>query len=245
MADTKQTKLPKPVLDYLETVVAVAKTAGIDNVIIEEGKVRAIDDDKTVVIFQTEDVPDLPFGSIGLSRIGSFSSRYEIAKAAKDFAVDATIDSSNEDEPTFVRSLLLKGKGVKIDYRCANPKTIQAPKALADTITHKVKMTADAVAMMTKGQSAMAADEVTFIGDADGMSFEIRDNNSDVFAYKITDDVDLENGHTVADFFHKYPIKLIVPLFKQNPDGYFYLTTKGMMYISVNDINVVVLPRSN
>jgi hypothetical protein len=237
-------KLSQEVLDYIEKVVNVAKTAGIDNIIIEKDKVRAIDDDKNVVIFQTTDVPKFPFGAIGLNRISVFASRYDIAKASKDFSVEATIDDTADDEPSFVRSLLLKGKGVKIDYRCANPKTIQAPKALNDTITHKVQMTADAVQMLTKGQSAMAADEVAFAGNKNSVSLEMKDNNSDVFEYTFGDTVLLENGHKVADFHHRYPIKIINPLFKQNPDGYFTLSSRGMMNIVVNDINVFVLPRS-
>jgi hypothetical protein len=237
-------KLTKEILDYIETVVGVARTAGIDNIIIEKDKVRAIDDDKTVVMFQDEDVPALPFGTIGLNRIGVFSSRYDITKAAKDFSVDATIDDSNTSEPSFVRSLLLKGKGIKIDYRCANPKNISAPKALSDTISHRVKMTGDAVQMLAKGQAAMGAEEVSFIGSDDGVVLEMSDVNSDVLSYKFADVVDLENGAKAPDFTHKYPIKTIVPLFKQNPDGYFYLTTRGMMKVTVNNINVFVLPRS-
>lgn len=244
MADPKLTKLTPDILGYFETIVDVAKTAGIDNIIIEKDKVRAIDDDKTVVIFQEKDVPKLPFGTIGLNRISVFGSRYDIAKAAKDFEVLATIDDTADDEPSFVRSLLLKGKGVKVDYRCANPKTISAPKALNDTITHKVRMNGDAVQMLTKGQSAMSADEVAFIGGKDGVTLEIKDNNSDVLSYAIADKVELENGHKIADFVHRYPIKTIVPLFKQNPDGDFYLSSRGMLKIIVNGITVFVLPRS-
>ncbi len=244
MADLKLTKLSKQTLDYIETVVSVAKTAGIDNIIIEQDRVRGLDDDKTVLILQTEDVPTFPFGAIGLTRIGVFASRYEIAKTAKDFTVEANIDDTINGEPSFVRGLLLKGKGVKIDYRCANPKTIQAPKALNDTITHKVKMSSDAVQMLSKGQAAMSADEAIFVGTEDGVSLEIKDNNGDSLVYDITDDISLENGHKVSDFYHRYPIKVISPLFKQNPDGYFYLSSKGMLYIDVNGINVVVLPRS-
>lgn len=237
-------KLTKEILDYIELVVGVAKTAGIDNIIIEKGKVRAIDDDKTVVLFQEENVPVLPFGTIGLNRISVFSSRYDIAKAASDFSIEATIDDTKDDEPSFVRSLLLKGKGIKIDYRCANPKTISAPKALSDEISHRVKMTAEAVQMLNRGKDAMGAEEVSFIGSKDGVVLEMSDVNSDVLTYKFADVVDLENNAKAPDFTHKYPIKTISPLFKQNPDGFFYLTTRGMMKVTVNNINVFVLPRS-
>jgi hypothetical protein len=240
----KTEKLSRSVLDYIEKIVGVAKIAGIDTIILEEGKVRGIDEDHTVFILQEKDVPDLPFGAIGMTRIGVWSSRYDIAKATTGHSIEAAIDDEGKDEPSFVRSLTLKGKGIKIDYRCANPKTIKSPRQLADPITHRVQMTADAVNMLTRGQSAMSADDVSFFGSATGVCLEMKDNNSDALTYEFADTISLENGHTVVDFHHHYPIKTLTALFKQNPDGYFQLTTKGMMIITVNDITVVVFPRS-
>lgn len=240
----KTEKLSKTVLDYIEKVVGVAKLAGIDTVIIETDRVRGVDDDKTVFILQNEDVPDLPFGAMGMTRISVWSSRYDIAKSTASYSVEANIDDENKDEPSFVRSLSLKGKGIKIDYRCANPKTIKSPREIADPITHRIKMTSDAVNMMTRGQAAMAAEEVSFFGSKTGVCLEMKDTNSDALTYEFADTIDLENGHTVVDFHHRYPLKTITALFKQNPDGHFLLTTKGMMFITVNDINVVVFPRS-
>ena len=240
----KTEKLAKPVLDYIEKIVGVAKLAGIDTIILEEGRVRGVDDDKTVFILQKENVPDLPFGAIGMTRINVWSSRYDIAKASASYSVEATIDDEDKDSPSFVRSLTLKGKGVKIDYRCANPKTLKSPREIPDPITHRIKMTNDAVNMMTKGQSAMAAEEVSFFGSKTGVCLEMKDNNSDALNYEFSDTVGLENGHTVVDFHHRYPLKTITALFKQNPDGHFLITTKGMMFITVNDITVVVFPRS-
>lgn len=246
----KTEKLSKTVLDYIEKVVGVAKLAGIDTVIIETDRVRGVDDDKTVFILQNDDVPDLPFGAMGMTRISVWSSRYDIAKSTASYSVEANVEDAVTDpktgvvEPSYVRSLALKGKGIKIDYRCANPNTIRSPREIADPITHRIKMTADAVNMLTRGQSAMAADEVGFFGSKTGVCLEMKDTSSDALTYEFADTFDLENGHTVVDFHHRYPLMTITALFKQNPDGHFLLTTKGMMFITVNDITVVVFPRS-
>ena len=79
--------LDKQSLAYITNVVNTARMVDIDDVIIEPGKVRAIDENKTVVLFQDTDVPEMPFNSIGLNRINVFLSRLGIAKTQEDFKV--------------------------------------------------------------------------------------------------------------------------------------------------------------
>lgn len=238
-------KVDQQSLAYIQNVVTTAELVKIGSIIIEPGRVRAIDEDRTVVIFQEKDVPDMPFGSIGLNRIDVFSSRFQIAKTFDGFEIDATVEDSNPDAP-FARALNMKGKKMKVDYRCANPATIQAPKVLNDTLKHRVRMSPEAVLLMQKGASAMGSDELTLIGDKDGVSMEISDINSDKLAYAFADVVDnvVDGDGDSANFIHKYPIKTITTLFKTNPDGYFYLTSRGMLKIVVNNLDVLVLPRT-
>lgn len=238
-------KVDQQSLAYIQNVVNTADLVKISNIIIEPGKVRAIDADRTVVIFQDKDVPDLPFGSIGLNRIDVFASRYSIARTFDGFEIDATVEDSNPDTP-FARALTMKGKKMKVDYRCANPATIQAPKVLNDTIKHRIRMSPEAVLLMQKGASAMSSDEITFVGTSEGVTMEISDINSDKLAFSFADrvdNVDTEDGDS-ANFIHKYPIKTVTTLFKTNPDGYFYLTSRGMLKIVVNNLDVLVIPRT-
>lgn len=245
MADPKQTTLSPETIKYIERAVNVARLANIDNLIIETGKVRASDEDATVFICHDENIPAFPFGAIGLTRLGVFASRLDIATGIGSAKVEAVIDDSSETEPSFVRSLTFKAKGFKVDYRCANPKTIKAPKSIKDPIHHSCDMNASGVMMMTKGQSAMAADEAVLVGGKDGVKLEIRDVNSDALVFDICDTVTLEDGCSTPDFYHRYSIKVITNLFKQNPDGRFYITSKGILKISVDDFTVFVMPRSD
>lgn len=246
MADTKQIKLSSETIAYLEKAIAVARTADLDNLIVETGRVRAADEDVTIFICHDSDVPDLPFNAIGMTRLGVFSSRLDIAKSVGDATIEATVDVSNP-EATFVRALQIKGKGVKVDYRCANPAMIKAPKKVADPRAYSATMTAAAVQMMVKGQSAMSADDIVLIGSMDGVSMEIKDNNSDAMTYLIDDMVTVESDGPAKspDFFYRYPIKAITALFKQNQDGRFYITSKGILVISVDDLTVFVMPRND
>lgn len=237
-------KIDQASLAYIQNVVRTAELVKIGNIIIEPDRVRAIDEDRTVVLFQDKNVPVMPFGAVGLNRIDVFSSRYELAKSNSGFSIDIVVEA-NDPANTFARSITMKADGMKIDYRCANPATIAAPKALNDAVKYKVKMTAEAVLNIQKGQSAMGADELTFVGNSDGVSFEMSDINSDKLEYKFADKVETVDGtEGEAKFIHKYPIKTLFPLFKANPDGYFYLTTRGMMKVVVNNLDIYVLPRT-
>lgn len=232
-------KLDVNTIAYIQKVVKTAQLVGIDNVIIEPNLTRAIDDDKTVVLFQDENVPDMPFGSIGLNRISVFMSRLDIAKTQEGF----TIESDSPEGSEFVRSLTMKAKGVKIDYRCANPTTIQAPRQVNDTLKYRIPLNAEGIVLLQKGQTAMSADTVTIVSNNSGVAFEIVDINSDIFSHTFTTKVETLTDDTNINFAHRYPIKTLLPLFKQNVDGYFEVGQKGILSISVQGLTLFVLPQ--
>ena len=225
-------RLDQDTLTYIKNVVETGQMVGIDNVIIETGKVRAINDEKSVVMFQEENVPDIDF-NIGLNRVGVFLNRLEVARTQENFAVDVATDDNGE----FARSFTMTGKGFKVDYRCANPKTIAAPKKVNDEMLHEIHLTAQAVYMLQKGQTAMGADVVSLICNEDGITFEFVDGNSDKFTHTFTTEGSEES------FTYMYPIKILLPLFKYNAENTFRIGRKGMLNVVVNNLNIFVLPQ--
>ena len=65
-------KLNVELIQYIETLVKTARSVGIEDLIIEPDLIRGMDEDQTIVLFHSTDVPVLPFTSIGLSRISTF-----------------------------------------------------------------------------------------------------------------------------------------------------------------------------
>lgn len=238
-------KLSSESLSFIQRVVNTADLVKIESIIIEPNVVRAIDDNHTVFILQTQDVPDMEFGSIGLNRTNVFTSRFELGKTMTDFAVEATVEGK-DPALMYARALTMKAKGIKVDYRCANPSLIKAPKQLHDTPAYQVQIDPEVVLMMQKGQAAMSADEITFIGNDTGVFFEMSDINADKMNYSFTnaalrlDDED----DTPVDFVHSYALKTLLPLFKINPTGCFSLTTQGILKIVINGLDVYVMPRT-
>lgn len=230
-------KLDKNTVAYIQTVIETAKLVGIDAVIIEPNLVRAIDDNNTVVINQNKDVPDMPFGSIGMNRLDVFTARYDVAKTQENFTIEAEVDDGSQ----FVRQIIMKAKGMKIDYRCANPAAIKAPKQVNDVLKYRVTVPTEVIVNLHKAHSAMKSEIVSVISDV-GVSFELSDLNNDVFKYQFADKVDvLTDGN--GKFAHRYPVKTLLPLLKQNTTGFFEIGAKGIAAFQLNGLKVFVLPQ--
>lgn len=233
--------LPEDQIKFINTVVNTAQSINIENIIIEPGAVRAIDENRTVVLYQNTNVPNFDFGTIGLSRTSLFSSRIELIKDRTGFYMDSTV--KDDDDKKYAQILKMISDDTKITYRCANPESIQAPKAINDTIVYQVQLNAEAVGLLQRGSAAMGSDIVTIIGSEDSVSFECGDVTGDTFAHTFTSSVVMLEGENNTNFSHNYLVKTILALFKQNPDGIFEIGTKGILRISINDLNVYVLPQ--
>ena len=231
-------KLDADALGYIKNVVETGQIVGIDNVVIEPGKVRAMNDDKTVVLFQEENVPDIGF-SVGLNRIGTFLNRLDVARTQDSFAVNVITDDCDE----FARSFTMTAKGFRVNYRCANPKTVAAPKKVNDEMIYSIQLTGQAVYMLQKGQSAMGADVVSLICNDEGVTFQFEDVNSDKFAHTFTEEVKQLGDGAETSFTYKYPIKVLLALFKKEPEAVFKIGRKGMLNVVVNTLNIFVLPQ--
>lgn len=219
-------------LNYIKNVVETGQMIGIDNVIIESGQVRSINDEKSVVLFQEENVPDLGF-NVGLNRVGVFLNRLEVARTQENFSVSVKTDDNGD----FARSFTMTGTGFKVDYRCANPKTISAPKKINDEMLHEIELTPHAVYMLQKGQTAMGSDVVSLICNNEGITFQFVDGNDDKFSHRFTTEGSEES------FTYKYPIKILLPLFKHDTENSFRIGRKGMLNIVVNNLSIFVLPQ--
>lgn len=233
-------------ITFIQTVIETAKIAEIDSVIIEPGAVRAADVDKTTLIFQ-QNTPTFQFNTLGINRLDLFRARFNIIKNLDNFSVQATTSTSKIDqkEVTFVRSLIMTGAGTKIDFRCANPATIAAPKSLLDPNKYQLSMNAIGVQRISQAISAMQCDSITLKADSGKLLLIAADVNNDQFQYKFENPISLTGSEQISagdDFEFKYPAKKIATLFKANPVCNFLITSRGMIKISVNNLTTVTFP---
>lgn len=234
-------KISKEITDYIRNAAKVAKLVGIESVAIETNLVRAMDDNKTVVICHTDGVPDLPFDGIGIGRLDVFVSRFSLADGREQFTTEAEVDTRSGQKQ--VSQLTFKAKNIKVDYRCANSATIKAPKVIKDPMKYEFALTADAVDTLVKAQGAMGVEYVTIVSDEKkGMCFELVDTNNDVFAFEFSDQAVSIDEREDSSFVHRYPIKTLISLFKQDSTQTVEVSEKGIMKVTISGLNVFVLP---
>lgn len=236
---------------FIENVLRTAQLVGITNIVAAPEGVAGIDDDKKVLMLEMNNVPEFPFGSIGINRIDVFLSRLSLAKSCDNFAAEFETATDQKTESQFARQIIFKGNGVKVEYRCAAPKIVlaaindkaQFPKSLNDPRRYSVNLTPEAALLLSKAQTAMSADVVTLVSDDDGVHFKLSDINSDEFVHTFAKEPKLVGEKTpTTEFSHMYPVKLLMPLFKQNSQATMFIGQKGTLSMSVNNLNVIVFP---
>lgn len=251
-------KLTTKEIEFIQGVISTAKLVDIESVIIEPGKIRGIDENHTVVMFQDNGVMDMSFGSIGLNRLDTFNSRLVLVKDQPKFEVEAitvgedvnigfdVYDSNiHKKPPMWIRSINMKANKTKIEFRGASPQTIRAPKERSGVARYKIDINPELVNMIQKGQSAMKTKDVTFKGNENGVLMIISDDNGDNLEYKFTDFIHSLDGSNVPSFSYTYPTNLVLSIFKTNPAGFFSLTARGSLIFEVNNIDIFVLAKSS
>lgn len=233
-------KLEKEEIVQLQSILTAAQVIGVDDIVIEPDKIRAMDEKKTVVIFHQSDIPQFGFGSLGLTRINSFMKRVDIVKSQENFIID-TMESQ---DGSWVQSLLLKAKGTKIQHNCNKPEIIQVPKQIGDAMTYQLHLNAEGVMMLQKGRDAMKGNENVIIqSNSDGVCFKFSDDSGDNFTYTFADEVVNINGGKGTDFITKLPTKTLLSMFKTNTEGTIEIGGKGTLKFNVEGFDVYVLPR--
>lgn len=233
-------KITPELVKYIQTAINVAQMVGIEELIIEPGMVRGMDVARTVAIIQDTDVPELPCGALGITRLKVLESRINVVGSMEDFVVEVTV----KDGTKHAFSLSLKAKGTKIDYRCGDPTLIQAKKKINDPLVYKVKITPEAVELLQKGMSAMSTKTVAVICNSEGVSFELVDNNNDVFKHVFANSVEFLGEAQTANppkFAYRYSAPLLLSVLKKGATE-FDVGSVGLLKVKVEGLNVLLIP---
>ena len=240
-------KLDKENVEYIFNVVKTADIIGIESIIIEPGMVRSMNDSRTVGLWTDKDVPDMPFGSIGITRLHDLKTRIAIVENMDDFNLEVSADDDDNYAKQLVLTSKVKGKKLKIDYRCGDPRRITAPKVLNDIDCFAVELSPEAVTLYQKGLTAMGATDVSIVSN-EGVSFVFSDIANDIYNHTFADNVELipnSEGEVESStkFAHRYPAKTLLSLFKNNQEAKFTVCKRGMIKFPLNGLTVFVLPK--
>lgn len=229
-------KLTEDVLEIIILAVNTAKLIDIEEVIIDKSGIRALHPDRIAVLLFKYDLSDfLPFESIGINRLSTFIQRISIIKDIQNINVDCEVDNNNN-----AKSLKFYNEKLSISYKCANISTIKAPKNVMEVFNTEVHFTEESFNILSKAFNIMKSETFTLINDKNGIRFELTDSNNDIFSYNFSNIVKNDNNSVFA---HKYPIKIFLPILKQNPDSLLQIGEKGVLKVNVKNIDIMILPK--
>lgn len=234
----------------LTTIIDTATLAGIDDIAIMEDIIKGMDNDHNVVI--VSDLPtDYDIADVGLGRLSILANRLSMLREQAKFEVSAEY-KTNGNNSEFIKTLNMKGGGIKMSYQCQNPHLINAPKKIKDTYLFTIQLSKEDVNTLVKGSKAMGSgsDYIIFEYDGKKMSFEIGDVSGDVFTYSTNVTVTPHKDNAKQDvktFKTTYNVNKLLPLMRAactENDMTFTVGKKGMLHLNINGLDVYTTPQS-
>ena len=149
-------KLAKPIVKMLTDLMSIASKLGTSSIIIEPGAVRAIDENRSVVVL-SEHAVELPFASLAISRVDLLAKRLAIASGDLDISFEAH-ESTDQ-----VIALKIKSGRASVDFRCVSAASIKVPKVIAEEFNTTLTIDDEAATNLAKGRSMMGASVATLL----------------------------------------------------------------------------------
>lgn len=229
-------KLEAPTIEYITQAVTTAQLLGMESICIESTIIRAMLEDRSVFLLHTDNIPELPFEAVGITRLPQFLSRIKLVEDKDKFTIDSTIIN---DE---VKSLMMKCTGTKIDFKCASPAKVAAPRKFKDQPAFSMTMDQGTIDILKQSENAMKTDTLTIISNNELVCIEMNDVNNDVFRHQIDSEVTSLNEESIL-FAHRYPSKLLISLLRHTGETPIEICSQGSLKININGFDIFVLPK--
>lgn len=232
------TKLTKATTKLLRESIRTAAALGIEKLVIDPHSLRGESKDNgTMMLFPFPDGMELEFGSIAVTRVPELISRLRILGDDGDIIPDYKTRDSGEE---FVFRLKLKKGRTSIDFKCADPAYVKAPKAFNDPDCFTFTVTKEDVEVMLSAKSVMQADKVTLTSNAEGkVSFIVTASEGDKLVHEIESDLDTECDGSDS-FTVTYKTKILFPALREiltdTDSTGITITRRGVMKIELNEI---------
>jgi len=234
-------KLSKGTALSIENILSTVKLIKVADLLITNDKVSGYNPDKTAFIMSELDL-DEDFGSIGINRLQTFLSRFNLIKDDENVEITAIVDGDDDDKIT--KELKFKTKTVNMQYRCGSPKFISVPTVINDNEKYTIKIEDDLANFIGRATSSATTEnpKVKIINKDGKLSFELIDDSDDIIAIASEVEVDCEEDSNTFTF--SYALDMFNALIKNSADNSFTIGARGIFKIEVNSLTFYMLPRA-
>lgn len=233
-------------VEYLNNVLTTIKQVGIESITLEQGRMRGMDDGKIIFLLQEDNVPEFPFDTMCLSRVGDLLTRLKLARTRSGTKV--TAEQSDEG---LVEIIKITSKGLRTSFRCSNPTLFPAPKAMNDKVAYQFNVPEDFGIIIQQGAVAMGisasrvsgtTDTQIMIKVVDGQgTLEFIDINNDILSINLDNPIVDVNNDAPPTFQFKYELKYILPIVKALSNDLIKITSKGILITNTNGLQLHTL----
>jgi hypothetical protein len=205
-------KLSNESIKKIEELINICIPLHIDMVLIEDGKISGINDEKSCILLSQNGISDFQDNKICLSRLGILNARLNLLKNGKDFSIIA-----KENDKKEISQLELSNISSKIQFRCMSPNLMKAPKGINDPANWLLQITKEELENITGAVRVMGAKKVIVNNRSNECTIECYDVNNDVFSLKLENRpiwINEQNDQTSNIFVHYYDANIFIPLLK-------------------------------
>lgn len=237
-------QLSKQTIKLIQNSLKAAKVLKLDTIAIEEEQVRALNANHTIMVCEKQ-VPELEFSGLGIGRVQTLLGRLAMLEGEDDFNIEATLLPNG-----IVRQLDISAGGTKVEYRCANPNSIKAPRNMKVPDMWTFTINDKTLNMLSKACSSVSSDCVTIRSNSKGeMLMTITDEaTNDKFTQRFdaeVENVDDEDGQLEFEFRYQIETFLLGLKGTESDDkgnSIVSLTQVGGIKTVLNNTTVYIIP---
>jgi hypothetical protein len=194
-------KLTNDDVANLHKILTVCDLVNIGSIVIENGKVSGINEDRSAMILSNNNIPVLEDDiKLGLTRLKLLKSRLDIFN--NDTNLNISLDTKANNETS---QLNIKGKSSSVKFRATSPTQIKYPKGINDTPLKELTISrAEAMLILNAGKSMDAANIAINIKKDNSVIVEFSDLNQDTFTIALEEpatSVSDEDGDSQVNYY--------------------------------------------
>lgn len=244
-------KLTQASVTNLSKLLKVASIVKIDRLIIEDGTIRGIDDNQTVVIISKNDVPDFGGSRAGLMNLNVLANRLNLFAADKMEIEAVEVPNRNDSEVNDVAAFKIAANKSKFEFKLGRADLVKAPKKMNDDFVWCVKMkdVGDIKTIMS-ASNTIDSEQIAIVSKQNGeVSLELVDSaTQDTFTIQIAEEAEWlgDEDRPTQSFVHYYNVKALLPLLKAaaaTGEVFLVVGEQGMLQVTVENHTFTLLPR--
>jgi hypothetical protein len=229
----------------LGEIITLAKTIGIEGIIIDGNSVRGQSVDGLFIITD-HNIEQFKKTPIGITRVSVLFSRLNlIAENKKAPKVELEFKERDNGDKIVMR-LKIKNNRTTIDFRCGDPLMIKTKQTLKDALIYSFDLSEETIDLMIRSNAAMQTDKIKLILDNEKVYFNINDTEGDSLKHLVSEAVTLSDP-TKTSFLVSLKHKIVLPLFKlalkeKDKINIKISEIRNVITFELNGINVYIMP---